>query len=111
MKRRDFLATTAAASLAPAAIAAAAQAPLRLANTAWSVEIDAETLAITVTPAGAPPILVSRGTGGHRVGALAKAATALAWTWDEDFDLSCTLDGADLAIRVAARRPGQLRLV
>jgi hypothetical protein len=114
MRRRDFLATTAAAVAArPAGAGPVAEArpPIRLANAIWAVALDPANLTITVAPAGSPAILVSRGTAGHQVDALDQGATSLSWSWDAHFDIACTLAGPDLSIRIAARRPGKFPIV
>src|SRR4051794_37241061 len=108
MKRRDFLAVAAAATVSPAA---AAGPSIRLANAIWSVDVDPATLAIFAAPAGSSPTLLSRGLPGRQVDPLVRGTNALSWTWDGHFDVKCTLDGPDLSIRIVARRPGELLLI
>jgi hypothetical protein len=113
MRRRDFLAAGAAAAAGakPGRLSAQAAGAIRLANPAWSVEIDPQRLAITVVPSGQPAIAVSRGISGHRVEALRHHPLSLSWSWDSRFDLRCRLAGPDFFLRISARRPGNLQLI
>lgn len=101
---------TAAVGVAGAAHAAEASA-IRLANDAWSIEIDPRTLAIAVTPAGGSPCIVSRGVAGHTHTGLAQRGQAASWTWDGRFTLACELIGTDLSLSVTASVAGDLMLL
>lgn len=111
MRRREILAGGLAATAVPASAAVLPQAqPVRLDGDGWAIDIDPATLALTVH-IGGKSVPVSSGVAGHRMSALARTADGLSWTWDDRFDFACSLAGADLAIRVAARGEATLALL
>lgn len=111
MRRRSFLAASLAAAASPALARGAPTNPIRLANEQWAVEIDPRTLAIAATPAGTVTVSVSRGVATHAVSGLEADAAAASWRWDEAFQITCSLAGPDLDIRVVASAPGELALL
>ncbi len=111
MKRRSFLAAGLAAAVPIRRAAAQNAMALRLANDQWFVDIDPTTLAITVTPAGDAPCVVSRGVAPYAVSDLTADTASAAWRWDGAFRIACTLTGTDLDIKVTASAPGSLALI
>ncbi len=84
-----------------------------LSNPQWSVALQPDTLAITVTPAGGEALRISNGAARHQVHALNHSGpTQSDWQWDDGaYSLSAVLDGADLQLRIQARAPGTLQLL
>ncbi|MEO6217823.1 MAG: glycoside hydrolase [Sphingomonas sp.] len=111
MKRRAFLAAGLACAASPALANGAPSAVVRLVNDQWAVEIDPRNFAISVRPAGRASITMSRGVASHLVSALKADAGAASWRWGEGFEISCTLAGPDLDIRIIANAPGELALL
>jgi hypothetical protein len=77
----------------------------------WSIDLDPQTLAISVTPAGGSPCAVSRGVPGHTHSALVQHGQAASWNWDGHFGLACELKGADLLLTITASAAGELMLL
>lgn len=111
MKRRSFLAAGLAAAATPALAGRPAADTIRLANATWSVEIDPHTLALTVVPAGSPPLVASRGFARHTVIERSADATSATWRWETGHRLTCTLAGADFNVRLNAPGPGRIALI
>lgn len=111
MKRRAFLAAGLASAAVPALAKGSPSAAIRLANDQWIVEIDPATLAMTVKPARAAAISLSRGVASHSVSDLKAGPGAASWRWDDIFEITCTLTGPDLDIRVTANAPADLALL
>ena len=111
MKRRTFLAAGLASAASPALGTRPPAATIRLSNRQWSVQIEPRSLAIEVLPVGASAVTMSRGVAERVVSDLETAGQTASWRWDGVFDMACTLDGPDLAVRVTASAPGELTLL
>lgn len=85
---------------------------IRLANDDWAVDIDPKTFAITATPAGAAPCVVSHGVPGHVFSELKTTGAASAsWLWQGGFRVACMLSGPDLHVSITAGAPAGLALL
>lgn len=115
MKRRQFLATFAAAAVLPPAARALADDPRSalylLKNEDWTAYIDPVTLSLAVHAHEVPVIEVSNGVAGRVASHLSFSHTQLAWTWDGGYHITITLDGRDLNITVTADKAGTLDLI
>lgn len=91
----------------------ASSAAVVLSNPLWSVALQPETLAVTVTPAGGAPLVASQGVAAHEVQALDhRGPTKADWQWNDGaYVLSAVLDGTDLRLQIQARAPGLLPLL
>jgi hypothetical protein len=93
-----------------------AQATVTLRNALWAIDVEPDSLAITVRPAQASapgvPLVLSLGGPSHRVQALQGNAASAQWQWDEGaYHVTSRLDGPDLTLSILARKPGELTVL
>jgi hypothetical protein len=80
-----------------------------LENDFWRVDIDPQTLAIRVSPAGQSALQASSGVKAHRASELKQTPEHLSWQWDEGaWHLDARLQQRDLLLAIKARDPGVL---
>jgi len=83
-----------------------------LENALWSVRLDPSTLAIAVTPAGEPNVVVSSGSPARPVSGLHGTPTLARWYWNDGaYELGARLIGPDLHLWIAPNQPGTLTLL
>lgn len=117
MKRRHFLAAGLAAAALPQTASPLTLLPaVDLANDLWKIEIDHDSLAIRVQPAGQAWINVSRGGGPADIFDTTQSATRATWSRKPPgsktpHQVTAELDGRDLNITVTAAQATTLDLI
>lgn len=83
-----------------------------LENAHWRVELQPDTLALSVTPTGQATVAMSSGGPEHRVSALHSRGNTVSWQWDEGaYALEVHLHERELQFSVRAQAAGELILL